>query len=108
MTKYKNDRELNKEALKLAGLAYAGKGGENSYLVNPIDGDLSKIRNLTIFTGTYDILNPDVHVLEEKARNAGNNVEIKEYEKASHIWLIDENSEIQKEAYNDLIECIKK
>ena len=104
----KNDRELNKEALKLAGLAYAGKDGENSYLVNPIDGDLSKIRNLIIFTGTYDILNPDVHVLEEKAKNEGINVEIKEYEKASHIWLIDENSEIQKEAYNDLIECIKK
>ena len=38
------------------------------------------------------------------------NVEIKEYDKAKHIWLIDNNSEqeITQKAYNDLIEEIKK
>ena len=43
----KNDKELNKESLKLAGIAYAGNDGINNYLVNPIDGDLSKLKNLS-------------------------------------------------------------
>ena len=41
----KKDKELNKEALKVAGIAYAGDDGIDSYLVNPIDGDLSKLKN---------------------------------------------------------------
>ena len=31
------DKDLNKEKLKLAGIAYAGEKENNSYLVNPID-----------------------------------------------------------------------
>ena len=106
----KNDNILNKEALKLAGIAYAGEDGINSYLVNPIDGDLSKLTNIKIFIGTYDILYPDCNLLKERAEKVNGNVEIKEYDKAKHIWLIDNNSEqeITQKAYNDLIEEIKK
>ena len=105
----KNDNILNKEALKLAGIAYAGEDGINSYLVNPIDGDLSKLTNIKIFIGTYDILYPDCNLLKERAEKVNGNVEIKEYDKAKHIWLIDDNSEqeITQKAYNDLIEEIK-
>ena len=41
---------------------------KDNYLVNPIDGDLSKLKNTTIFTGTNDILNPDVYVFKRKGR----------------------------------------
>lgn len=88
----KNDDILNKETLKLAGIAYAGKDGMDKYEVNPIKGDLSKLNNVTIFTGTYDILNPDSRLLVEKAQECGGKVELKEYEGAKHIWLIDKNS----------------
>lgn len=106
----KNDTELNKETLKLAGLAYATPEGINNYLVNPIDGNLSKLQNVTIFIGTYDILNPDVHLLQEKAKEQGVEIEVKEYQQAKHIWLIENNSseEITKKAYNDLINTIKQ
>ena len=67
----KYDKQLNKETLKLAGLTYARKEGIDSYLVNPIDGDLSKLKNVIIYTGTYDILNPDVHVLVQRASTQG-------------------------------------
>ncbi len=66
----KEDKMLNKEILKLAGILYAA-GDIDSYLVNPIDGDLSKLKNVTILTGTDDILNPDVKVLKEKAEKQG-------------------------------------
>lgn len=102
----KKDTILNKEALRVAGIAYAGNDGINSYLVNPIDGDLSKLENIKIFIGTDDLLNPDCKLLKEKAEEVNGNVEIKEYEGAKHIWMIDNNSEqsITQEAYNDMIE----
>lgn len=102
------DKKLNKEALKIAGLAYAGSDGIDSYLVNPIDGDLSKINNLTIFTGTKDILNPDVYKLKEKAEENNINIDINEYQDAGHIWIIDKDSdeEIVKKGYEDLINKI--
>ncbi len=107
----KMDKKLNKETLKLAGIAYAGEDGINSYLVNPIDGDLSKLKNVTIFTGTNDILNPDVYVLQEKAKKVNVNIEVKEYENAEHIWLINNSntsSEVVEQAYNDLLEIVLK
>ena len=106
----KYDKDLNKESLKIAGIAYAGKDGIDSYLVNPIDGDLSKLKNITIFTGTYDILNPDVHVLDEKANEVNVDLEIKEYEGTGHIWFINNNSgkELEEAGYQDLLEEVKE
>ena len=105
----KRDTILNKEALKLAGIAYAGNDGINSYLVNPIVGDVSTLQNIKIFIGTDDILNPDCHLLKEKANTVNGEVEIKEYENAKHIWIIDHNSEeeVTKQAYHDVIEELK-
>ncbi len=62
-----NDKQLNKEALQIAGIAYMGNN-ENSYLVNPVDGPLENLGKIIIYTGTYDILNPDVHILEERVQ----------------------------------------
>lgn len=106
----KRDKELSKETLKLAGVAYAGEDGIDSYLVNPIDGNLSKLKNITILTGTNDILNPDVHVLQEKAKQIGVNIEIKEYESAGHIWIINNNSseELVQKGYDDLIKLVNE
>ena len=104
----KNDKHLNKETLKLAGVTYAGEDGINSYLVNPIEGDLSKLQNITILTGTYDILNPDVHVLKERAEKVGVSIDVKEFEKANHIWIIEKNSgqELEKQGYQEIINTL--
>lgn len=106
----KNDTVLNKEALRIAGIAYAGADGIDSYLVNPIEGDLSTLKNIKIWIGTYDILEPDCQLLQEKAQEVGGDVEIKEYEQAKHIWLIDRNSDdtITEKAYQDLLEELIK
>lgn len=101
----KKDTMLNKEVLKLAGIAYAKDINDiKSYLVSPIYGDLSKIKNVTIFTGTNDILNPDVHLLTEKAQEKGIIVKVNEYQDAKHIWIIMNNSDttITNKAYEDL------
>lgn len=106
----KYDKQLKKEPLKIAGIAYAGKDGMNNYLVNPIDGDLSKIKNLTILTGKDDILNPDVDILKQRANEVNVNIKVKEYEHAGHIWIINQNSEseIVEKGYQDLIDLLEK
>ena len=96
----KYDKDLNKEALKIAGKAYAGKDGIDSYLVNPINGPLDKLKNVTIYTGTYDILNPDVYILAEKAKKQNIDVKVKEYIGKEHIWIV-KNTETEE--YNELL-----
>ena len=106
----KKDSQLNRTNLQLAGRRYAGKNGTNSYLVNPIDGDISKLNNITIFIGTNDILNPDVHLLQKKALAENVLIDVKEYENAGHIWFIENNSseDIVTKGYNDLLEVVNK
>ena len=103
----KNDKDLNKEKLLIAGISYArDEEGMKSYLVNPINGPLSKLKNVIIYTGTYDILNPDTHLLQEKAKKEGMDIQIKEYEQAPHIWIINninKQDELQLKAYQDLV-----
>lgn len=107
-----NDPELNKSALKLAGENYAGKDGIDSYLVNPLDGPLDKLKNVSIFTGTNDILNPDVKILQERAKNVGTTINVYETEGATHVWLLykykdKENDPLVQEPYNQMIELLK-
>ena len=68
-----NDLMLNQDLLRLAGIAYAGSEEQvKNYLVSPIYGPLEELENLTIYTGTNDILNPDVHRLVEMAQEKRN------------------------------------
>lgn len=103
----KNDKDLNKEKLLIAGISYArDEEGMKSYLVNPINGPLSKLKNVIIYTGTYDILNLDTHLLQEKEKKEGIDIQIKEYEQAPHIWIINninKQDELQLKAYQDLV-----
>lgn len=67
------DKMLNIELLKLAGISYAGIETETkNYLVSPIYGPIENLENVVIYTGTYDILNPDVHKFKEMAREKRN------------------------------------
>ena len=107
-----NDLELNKSALKIAGENYAGKDGIDSYLVNPIDGPLDKLKNVSIFTGTNDILNPDIKILQERAKEVGTEINVYETEGATHVWLLykykdEKNDPLVQEPYKQMIELLK-
>ena len=102
----KNDKMLNKKVLTIAGVAYSGGKDMDKYLVSPINGPLDKLEDVIIYTGTYDILNPDTHLLQEKAKKEGIDIQIKEYEQAPHIWIINninKQDELQLKAYQDLV-----
>lgn len=105
----KVDPVLSVMALQVSGKAYAGKEGMDSYLVNPINGPLKKLKNVVILTGTYDVLNPDVHVLEQRAKQEGITIKIRETKKAEHIWMLKrkQNVYLAEEGYQQVIEEIK-
>lgn len=103
----KYDKNLKKDALKIAGKVYSGKSKKENFLVNPIYGTLKNISNIIIYTGTYDILNPDVEILVKKAKEQGGNIEIRQTEKASHNWLIYREKRPKGEkSYQDLVNLI--
>lgn len=105
----KIDKELDKEKLILAGIAYAGEDGMESYLVNPIEGNLIGLKNIVIMIGTEDILNPDVKIFEQKARKAKSYITVKEYQGAPHIWFINEKGDenLIRQGWNDFLEQLK-
>lgn len=103
------DKQLNKEALILAGIAYAGEDGMDQYWVNPIHGPLKNLQNVIIFTGTYDILNPDTHRLVEEAEKENVTIDLREYPEQRHIWLLErgeKKTQADQKAYQDVITCI--
>lgn len=103
----KRDKKLIAKTLKIAGIAYSA--GDDNYLINPIDGNLNKIKNITIFTGTNDILNPDVYILEKRAKKQGITIKIIEEKEACHIWMIDkEDEKLALKTCQQIVEILKK
>lgn len=108
------DSLLNKQVLKLAGIAYAGtEENTKNYLVSPIYGPLTGLKNIVIFTGTNDILNPDVHRLKQIGEEQKASIQIKETYGATHDWLLNRyqdarfENELATSAYEDLIKEIE-
>jgi acetyl esterase/lipase len=109
--KEKVDPVLLKEPLKVAGKRYAGDDGMENYLVNPILGPLDKLEKMTIYTGTYDMLNPDVHKFVERAKKEGLDIDLREKEKAIHIWMTHiENKNVYsaRETFEDIINLLQE
>lgn len=101
------DPILKEWKLRIASFAYRGK---DNYLANPIKGPMDKLKNVIIYTGTKDMLNPDVHLLKEKANKYGDNIEIRETKEAVHIWILRDKEKIYraKEDFQNLVEELKK
>jgi acetyl esterase/lipase len=55
-------------------------------MVSPLNGDLSGLGPLTVFSGTRDILNPDARLLAEKAAAAGVDIEYHERRGLVHVY----------------------
>lgn len=55
-------------------------------VVSPLFGDFGGAPPLTVFTGTRDVLNPDVHLLAQKARAAGAQIAVIEAAGQLHVY----------------------
>lgn len=57
-------------------------------VVSPLFGDFAGLGPLTVLSGTRDVLNPDAHLLVERARDAGVPVDFHEGVGEFHVWAL--------------------
>lgn len=75
-------------------------------VVSPLFGDLAGLGPLTVFTGTRDVLNPDAHVLAERAAAAGVPFELHEAVGQVHVYPL-VPTRAGREAQHDLVEGLR-
>jgi len=74
--------------------------------VSPLFGDLTGLGPIAVFTGTRDVLNPDAHVLAEKARAAGVPIELREAVGQVHVYPL-LPTRAGREAQRQIIEILR-
>lgn len=60
-------------SLRVPGLCFGDGADEMDYRINPIHGDLSRIQNVLLVTGTRELLYPDTMKLYDKLRHDHSN-----------------------------------
>ncbi|MCU1508013.1 MAG: alpha/beta hydrolase [Glaciihabitans sp.] len=69
-----------------AGALYRGELPEDDSLVSPINGDLSRLGRVLMFSGTRDILNADAQRLVRRAVDEGLRLDFVEGPGMIHVW----------------------
>jgi acetyl esterase/lipase len=83
----KIDPVLNLDDLRAAGIRYAGGDPLDTPLVSPSVGPLIGLPQLTVFTGTHDVLNPDTRAFHERATDEGVHIGWYERPGGMHMWM---------------------
>ena len=82
----KVDPMLSMEKAIYAGNAWRGKYDEDDYRVSSINGDLAKLKKVTIFVGTHEFFYPDNTLLYEKMKDRGVKATIIVGENLNHVY----------------------
>ncbi|AJS58727.1 alpha/beta hydrolase fold domain-containing protein [Paenibacillus sp. IHBB 10380] len=88
------------------GKWYGGGNGSKHYLVSPIYGSFDGLGNISLFTGTHDITNPDARKFKAMADEQGININYYEYPSMLHVWPLFSFPE-SKKATGQMIQIIK-
>ncbi|GGC94028.1 esterase [Tersicoccus solisilvae] len=101
------DPWLGTEGATVFAEAWRGDLPMTDPAVSPLFGDLAGLGPLTVFIGSRDVLNPDVQLLVQKARDAG--VEIIVHEKAGQVHVYPLlPTRIGREAAREVVDSIAR
>ncbi|GAA5316365.1 MAG: alpha/beta hydrolase [Candidatus Pelagadaptatus aseana] len=84
----KRDPFLDINGLLLAGKAYAGNESPTHYQLSPIYGELEGLGQISIFSGTHDILYADAKQLKAICDTQGIGIKYHEFDKMIHCWML--------------------
>jgi epsilon-lactone hydrolase len=76
---------LNVKKVIPVGIKYA-EGNTFDYRVSPIYGEFSGLPPISIITGTYDILYPDIKKLDQMSKKHNYHVHVSVYQKMIHVF----------------------
>jgi acetyl esterase/lipase len=79
---------LGINGLQLAGASYAGELDVQDYRVSPLFGEMIGLPEISIFTGTHDLLHVDARELRTKLESEGISYKYYEYPGMVHDWFI--------------------
>jgi epsilon-lactone hydrolase len=82
------DPMLSVSGLQQAARLYAGELSLSDPLVSPLYGTLKDLAPMTLFIGTFDVLQPDCQVLKAKAESLGVKLAYHEVERMVHVWML--------------------
>jgi acetyl esterase/lipase len=82
------DPFLPAEGLQAAGASYARDLPVTDPRVSPLYGSFEGLGNMSLFTGTYDLLNPDARLMRDSCAEKGIPLKYFEYPKMLHVWMI--------------------
>ena len=80
------DPMLGSWGLREMGTIWAGDVSPEDYRISPITGDVSGLRNVTMFVGTREIFNPDVKAFYHKLRQNGVSAKLWIGNGMNHVW----------------------
>ncbi|QHC57609.1 alpha/beta hydrolase fold domain-containing protein [Rathayibacter sp. VKM Ac-2760] len=75
-------------------------------IVSPLFGDLAGLGPISVYTGTRDVLNPDAHVLAERAAAAGVPFELHEAVGQLHVYPL-VPTRAGRDAQHDLVDGVR-
>lgn len=82
------DAMLGSNGLRKYGELWAGDKDRKNPMVSPLYGDLKGLGRITVFTGTYDIVNVDSRNLLKKAKEQKIPIDFVEKEHMGHVYPI--------------------
>jgi epsilon-lactone hydrolase len=80
------DAMLGRAGLSESARLYAGDRAVEDPMVSPLFGPVEGLRDIDVFTGTADLLNPDAHRLAEGCARAGVSCRIHEAPHMPHLY----------------------
>ena len=100
------DPMLGEESLRVCGIYWAGKQDKYAAMVSPLYGNINGLGNITLFTGTNDILNADARAFYKKVTEQNIVIDYVEKEELGHVYPLLPIKEA-KDAVNKIIQiCI--
>lgn len=83
-----SDPWLGRPGGRVLAEAWRGADPIEDPVVSPLFGDMSGLAPLTVLVGTRDVLNPDAHLLRDKAQAAGVSVAWHEAAEQLHVYAL--------------------
>lgn len=88
------------------GKSWAGDLDPKDYKVSPLFGEVDKLPKTTLFTGTHEIIYPDIVEFYNKLKDNGVDAELNVGEEMTHVYPVYPLVPESKEAFQHIVEII--
>ena len=100
------DPMLGVDGVREMGKSWAGDLDTKDYKVSPLFGEVDKLPKTTLFTGTHEVIYPDIVKFYNKMQDNGVDAELIVGEEMSHVYPLYPMVPEAKDAFNRIVEII--